>query len=78
MTKKTKHKPYQPWIEHYPDDIDYFAEIDTTPVPARIEKAVKENASRVAMDFFWAPKQPMLNSVIRSTGWQVRCKKNLA
>ncbi len=54
MTKKTKHKPYQPWIEHYPDDIDYFAEIDTTPVPARIEKAVKENASRVAMDFLGA------------------------
>ncbi len=54
MTDKTKHKPYQPWIENYPEGIDYFAEIDTTPVPTRIERAVKEHASLIAMDFLGA------------------------
>jgi long-chain acyl-CoA synthetase len=54
MTKQTKHKPYQPWVDHYPDGIDYFAEIDTTPIPTRIERAVKEHASLIAMDFLGA------------------------
>ncbi|AVX03268.1 long-chain-fatty-acid--CoA ligase [Maritalea myrionectae] len=54
MTKQTEHKPYQPWVEHYPDNIDYYAEIDTTPVPARIDQAVKDHASRVALDFLGA------------------------
>lgn len=54
MTDETKHTPYQPWIENYPEGIDYFAEIDTTPVPFRIERAVKEHASRIALDFLGA------------------------
>ncbi|WP_424983636.1 long-chain-fatty-acid--CoA ligase [Maritalea sp. S77] len=54
MTKQTEHTPYQPWIDHYPDGIDYFAEIDTTPVPTRIDRAVKEHASLVALDFLGA------------------------
>lgn len=54
MTKQATHKPYQPWIDHYPDGIDYFAEIDTTPIPTRIEKAVEEHASLIAMDFLGA------------------------
>ncbi|MCF4099608.1 long-chain-fatty-acid--CoA ligase [Maritalea mediterranea] len=53
-TNKTKHKPYQPWIDKYPEGIDFFAEIDTTPVPERVDKAVKEHATRVAMDFLGA------------------------
>jgi long-chain acyl-CoA synthetase len=54
MTKQATHKPYQPWIDHYPDGIDYFAEIDTTPIPTRIERAVEEHASLIAMDFLGA------------------------
>jgi len=52
MTKKpTTHKPYQPWINNYPDGIDFYAPIDTTPVPEQIAAAVKKHAQNVALDF---------------------------
>lgn len=50
-TKSATHQPYQPWLNNYPDGIDYFAPIDTTPVPERIARAVRTHAERVALDF---------------------------
>ncbi len=52
MSKTTAaHTPYQPWLNSYPDGIDYAAPIDTTPVPERIAQSVKTHAERVALDF---------------------------
>ena len=52
MAKDSKnHQPYQPWINNYPEGIDYHAEIDLTPVPVRIDRAIKENGDKVALDF---------------------------
>ncbi|MGJ8528007.1 long-chain-fatty-acid--CoA ligase [Maritalea sp.] len=50
-TGSANHQLYQPWLNSYPDGIDYYAPIDTTPVTERITKSVAENASIVALDF---------------------------
>lgn len=50
-TKKTEKKLYQPWINNYPDGIDFYAPVDTTPVTEQIEASVKKHAQSVALDF---------------------------
>ncbi|WP_299348416.1 long-chain fatty acid--CoA ligase [uncultured Maritalea sp.] len=50
-TKSATHKPYQPWIDNYPEGIDFYAPVDTTPVPEQIDASVKKHANRVALDF---------------------------
>ena len=50
-TGSANHQLYQPWLKNYPDGIDYYAPIDTTPITERITKSVAQNAARVALDF---------------------------
>lgn len=50
-TKATTHKLYQPWLNNYPDGIDYYAPVDTTPVTEQIDRAVTKYADSVALDF---------------------------
>jgi len=52
MTEQaTSHQLYQPWLNNYPEGIDYYAPIDTTLVTDQVDAAVKKYDSAVALDF---------------------------
>jgi long-chain acyl-CoA synthetase len=52
--ENNQHTPYQPWINNYPEGIDFNAPIDQTPVSVRIDRAVEKYGPNVALDFLGA------------------------
>jgi long-chain acyl-CoA synthetase len=45
---------HRPWVKNYPSDLDFFAEIDTTPVTDRVRNACQKHGRRSALDFLGA------------------------
>lgn len=51
LKSNNTHDLYQPWIKTYPDGIDFHAQLDTTPIPFKLDQAIAAYQSDVALDF---------------------------
>ena len=41
----------RPWLDHYPPDVDWFKSYEAQPLPALLDAAVAQNASRPCTNF---------------------------
>ncbi len=62
----TSDKLPRPWVENYPEGIEWNVEIDTTPVHLQVLKACAEHANSNALDFLGA------KTTFRSLGRQIQ------
>ena len=54
MTVSAEQSDLRPWIDHYPPNVRWDIEVDTTPVHERVLAVAARTPNAVALDFLGA------------------------